>query len=100
MDDGTIYQVNYLTTKSFHAGALGDDAPSDENVWSVGVALMGNFMRIPPSEAQQNAARWLVAYLKGLLEVTDVRGHGSMPGASTKCPGDTEDDWLPYVAGG
>lgn len=96
MGDGTIYQVNYLETKSYHAGT---DAPGDENLYSVGVALMGDFTNAPPPEAQLVAAANLVAYLKDMLGVDIVKGHKDMPGAETQCPGNTSPQWFNVVAG-
>ena len=97
-DNGRIYQTNYLTTKSYHAGSSA--APGDENAISVGIALQGDFTNAPPPQAQLDAARQLVAYLRGeLVNVTDVLGHRQMPGASTACPGATWQQWLPYVTG-
>jgi hypothetical protein len=96
--NGVIYQVNHLTTKSYHAGSY--NAPGDENLWSVGIALLGNFTDNPPPQVQQDAARWLVSYLKGLIPTaTAVLGHKAMPGAQTQCPGNTSPQWLDYVAG-
>lgn len=97
--DGTIYQTNYLETKSYHAGSYA--APGDENYWSVGISLQGDFTYNPPPRAQQDAARWLVAHLKWELglEPDGVLGHRQMPGAATACPGNTYTQWLPYVAG-
>ena len=97
-DDGRICQTNYLTTKSYHAGSSA--APGDENAISVGIALQGDFTNVPPPQAQLDAARQLVAYLRGeLVNVTDVLGHRQMPGASTACPGATWQQWLPYITG-
>lgn len=98
-DDGRIFQVNRLETKSYHAGSTA--APGDENAVSVGIALQGDFTNAPPPQAQQDAARALVADLSGLLpSVTAVWGHRQMPGASTQCPGNTFGDWLPYIVAG
>jgi hypothetical protein len=96
-DDGRIYQTNYLTTKSYHAGSYAADG--DENLWSVGIALQGDFTDEPPPQEQLDAARALVAYLKELLDIEDVLKHKEMPGASTQCPGNTSDDWIGYVRG-
>lgn len=98
MSDGTIYQTNNLRTISFHAGS--SNAPGDENSWSVGIALMGNFTDSPPPGIQQDAARGLVLYLKETLpNVAHVIRHKDMPGAQTACPGATSPQWFPYVAG-
>jgi hypothetical protein len=97
-DDGKISQTNYLTTKSYHAGSYA--APGDENLFSVGIALQGDFTNAPPPQAQLDAARALVAHLRGLLpNPLAVVGHRQMPGAATACPGATYQDWLPYIVG-
>lgn len=96
---GKIYQVNRLTTKSYHAGSA--NAPGDENYWSAAISLQGNFHSSPPPWAQQEAARWLVKHLQTELgRSLDVLPHRGMPGAQTECPGDTWEGWFPYVAGG
>lgn len=94
---GKIYQVNYPETKSYHAGS--DDAPGDENLWSIGIALQGDFTKSPPPQAQLDAARWLVKDLKYRLDITEALPHRTMPGAATQCPGNTYLTWLPYVTG-
>ncbi len=94
--DGTIFQTNYLTTISYHAGTL--NAPGDENLFSVGIALQGNFTNDPPPQAQLDAARSLVRYLKTKLGTLDVLKHMDMPGAQTACPGATWPSWFPYIA--
>jgi hypothetical protein len=97
--DGRIFQTNHLTTKSYHAGSAA--APGDENLFSVGIALQGDFTNAPPPQAQLDAARDLVAHLLATLpKATAVLGHRQMPGAATACPGATWQQWLPYVAGG
>jgi hypothetical protein len=96
-DDGTIYQTNYLNTISYHAGSY--NAPGDENRWSVGISLQGDFTDSHPPQAQQDAAKWLVAHLKSDLGSLDVLPHRHMPGAATACPGNTWEQWFDYVAG-
>jgi len=96
-DTGEIFKTNYLETKSYHAGSYG--APGDENLWSVGIALQGNFTDDPPPQAQLDAAQWLVAELKEQLDISQVLKHKEMPGAQTQCPGNTSGDWIDYVAG-
>lgn len=94
--DGSIYQTNWLETKSYHAGT---DAPGDENLYSVGIALQGDFTHNPPPQAQLDAAHWLVTDLKSRLDIDQVLGHKEMPGAQTACPGATSPNWLPYLSG-
>lgn len=99
-DTGEIFQTNYLETKSYHAGSY--NAPGDENLWSVGIALQGDFTLSPPPQAQLDAAKWLVELLKGPLlglQLNSVLGHREMPGAQTQCPGNTYPAWLNYVKG-
>lgn len=95
-DTGKIYQTNRLETKSYHAGSA---EPGDENLWSVGIALQGDFTEAPPPPAQLDAARWLVGWLKGQLPIEVVVGHREMPGAATACPGATYLEWLPGLVG-
>jgi hypothetical protein len=96
--DGKISQTNYLTTKSYHAGSYA--APGDENLFSVGIALQGDFTNAAPPQAQLDAARELVAYLRETLPNSlTVLGHRQMPGAATACPGATFESWLPYIGG-
>jgi hypothetical protein len=97
MPDGTIYQTNKLTTLSYHAGSA--RAPGDENYFSVGICLNGNFTDDPPPQAQLDAARLLVDYLQEFLGEKEIVPHGSMPGAQTQCPGNTQDQWLGYIRG-
>ena len=89
---GDIYRTNYHETWSFHVGLPG-------NAYAVGIALGGDFTNHPPSQAQQDAAQALVACLRGELEIIDVLPHRRMPGGDTQCPGNTWEQWFPYVAG-
>jgi hypothetical protein len=92
IDDGTIFQCNHLDTISYHSAY--------NNGFSVGVALMGNFMYTPPTQEQLDSAHALVAYLKSNLDAEIVYPHRWMPRAATACCGDTiEQNWLNYVAG-
>lgn len=94
--DGTIYQTNHLTTKSYHAGSL--NAPGDENYFSLGIALQGDFTRDAPPAVQIAACGALVAYLRGIFATIEhVVGHKEMPGASTACPGATWPEWKTAV---
>jgi len=96
--DGRIFQTNYLTTKSYHAGSAA--APGDENAYSVGIALQGDFTNNPPPQAQLDAAKNLVSYLRSEIpSAVNTLGHRQMPGASTQCPGNTFNSWLPYITG-
>lgn len=84
---GTIYQTNWLSTVSYHA--------ANENYYSVGIALQGDFTDVEPSKEQQDAAKWLISYLKTLLgRDLYVVPHREMPGAQTACPGNTYLNWI------
>lgn len=97
--DGLIEQVNYLETRSFHAGVRGHPEGQYNNYYTVGIALKDSFQDHPPSTAALEAARWLVAELQSQLGPLIIKGHKDMPGADTACPGKTSPDWFPYVAG-
>ena len=83
--DGTIYQTNRLETVSFHV--------SQNNGYSVGVCVSGDFTYAPPPDKQVDAAARLVAWLMQELFVPDqnVLGHKEFPNNDTSCPGET---WL------
>ena len=98
-DTGEIYQTNDLTTKSYHVGSYA--APGDENLFSIGIALQGDFTDNPPPPAQLNATKYLVQRLKSMLStVTAVKGHREMPGAATQCPGNSYQSWMLAITGG
>lgn len=88
--DGTIYQVNALSTVSWHvAGA---------NTRSIGVALIGTFTLSPPGASQLEAAGRLIRHLHDLLgRPVPVVGHKEVPGNATACPGDTWLTWRKYL---
>ena len=75
---GKTYQVNDEETISYHCGK--------HNGHTVGVALIGNFMEAPPTEAQLVACKRLTTKL-GLK----VAPHKQL--VDTLCPGDTWDSW-------
>jgi hypothetical protein len=86
-EDGTIYQTNHLITLSYHVGA--------DNDFSVGIALIGDFTFMAPTEKQILATAELVAQLQMILPVwpIDIVGHREMPSSQTACPGATWDMW-------
>jgi len=94
-DDGTIYQTNYLETKSYHAGT---NAPGDENAYTVGIALQGDFTHDPPPQAQLDATKWLVGNLNDMFGGMEVVPHKYVSGASTACPGATWEEWFEYIS--
>lgn len=84
-EDGGIYQVNWLETRSYHAGG--------QNHRSVGICLLGNFQQEAPASIQLEALRFLIDYLqKGdLSHVGRVLPHRALN--QTACPGNSVDGW-------
>ncbi|HEY53764.1 MAG TPA: hypothetical protein G4N94_09935, partial [Caldilineae bacterium] len=91
--DGSIYWCQNHETHSYHVGAA--------NAYSLGVSLIGRFLRVGydgkpqapadqlPTTAQLESASRLVAWLMGEVNVTDIAqvvGHKEV--GQTTCPGD------------
>lgn len=90
--DGEIYQTNRLETISYQIGG--------HNSYSLGIALQGNFQNEPPPKKQQEAAAWLVGWLKKELPgIKEVKPHRGMPQQATACPGSTWESWFWQIAG-
>lgn len=87
--DGTIYQTQRPETVSWHC--------FNNNGYTLGVCLAGDFTHERPPQEQLDAARWLVAKLKADLGGASVRRHGEMPDNKTACPGATWAEWFPFV---
>jgi N-acetyl-anhydromuramyl-L-alanine amidase AmpD len=77
-----------------HAGPLppgayasGEDARNDFNEFGIGICLVGNFEKKPPTRAQMQTLARLVARLRSLYDVPaeNVVGHRHV--RSTACPG-------------
>ena len=75
--DGSIWEGRPLDTVGAHA--------QGSNSISVGVCFEGNFEEEQMSDAQIQAGREVVAYLKDLYNISDVRGHREVN--ATACPG-------------
>ena len=91
-NNGRVYQVNEDTTLSWHAGD-GTNHPNNENNKAVGIALVGDFTKAPPPEAQLVATRELLAHLQDKYGPLRVIGHREgwyrgKYGVPTACPGD------------
>lgn len=85
--DGVICHCNPYDRVSYHVASY--------NPTSVGVCLIGDFTKYPPSDRQLTAAGYLVA---GLLEqfelgISAVVGHREL--MATACPGSTWPQWKP-----
>lgn len=81
--DGTVYKTNLLTTRSFHAGAGGNDG--------LGVCLAGDFTAVHPSREQLDATARLLGWLHDVLGEKNVLKHRDV--AATQCPGNTWAEW-------
>ena len=88
--DGTIYHTQDMHRISYHV--------ANNNSYTVGVCLAGNFTRTVPPKAQLEAAARLIAWLMEELRIPleYVLGHKEYPRTSTACPGyqwDHEKRW-------
>ena len=81
---GKIDYVGDILTIRYNVASL--------NHHVIGICLTGDFTRQPPSTAQLNAARLLIANLQYALGWhVPIAGHGeiALAGNGTACPGDT-----------
>ena len=76
--DGTIYRLRPEDKVGAHAYG--------SNYNSLGVCFEGNFMEEDMPEAQKEAGKELVAYLKNKYNITTVQKHKDV--CATSCPGD------------
>lgn len=75
--DGSVYRGRPIDTVGAHA--------EGSNSKSVGVCFEGNFENEIMSDAQKQAGKEVVAYLKDLYKITKVRKHKDVN--ATACPG-------------
>jgi N-acetyl-anhydromuramyl-L-alanine amidase AmpD len=74
--DGTLHATRPITRMGAHC--------KGHNADSIGIALMGNLDRVPPTEAQIATLTRLIADLRRKFPVP-VYGHGDL--RPTNCPG-------------
>ncbi|MBN2582762.1 MAG: N-acetylmuramoyl-L-alanine amidase [Planctomycetes bacterium] len=94
--DGVV-EVGPRWTKQKHGAHCRVD-PSDSNYWNehgIGICLVGDLGKHPPSEKQLASAARLMAWLMTQSNIPEknVLGHGQVPGAKTACPG----KYFPYA---
>ena len=79
--DGTIYQTNRLNTISYHVG--------NNNGYTVGTCLVGNFTLYAPTDKQVQSLSWLQnSWMPQQVgDKLPLFGHKEMPGQQTACPG-------------
>jgi hypothetical protein len=87
MPDGAIEPTFRWRTQiqGAHAGSTN----KDYNERGIGVCLVGNFEKSPPTAAQRKSVKLLVATLKAEYKIppAGVVGHKDIRASSTECPG-------------
>jgi hypothetical protein len=87
MPDGAIEPTFRWRTQiqGAHAGSTN----KDYNERGIGICLVGNFEKSPPTAAQRRSVKLLVATLKSEYKIpmTSVVGHKDIRASSTECPG-------------
>ena len=92
--DGKISQTNYPKTISYQAGVVGEQ----NNEFSMGIAMVGNFTSSPPTQPQIESCRKLVEQIQDQFpRIKYVLPHRFMPGQTTACPGDTWEFWFNQI---
>lgn len=92
--DGQVFMTNYMDTISYHAAGHNDH--------TIGIALQGDFSNAHPPARQLDAAKNLVAALRNYFNSMygidlKVAPHRAL--SQTACPGNTWQEWLPYISG-
>lgn len=87
MPDGAIEPTFRWRTQIQGAHAGSSDKSYNER--GIGVCLVGNFEKYPPTPAQRRAVKQLVQTLKAEYGVTsaNVVGHNEIRASATECPG-------------
>lgn len=80
--DGVIWEARPISMQGAHAG---DD---DRNKGNVGVCLLGDFTKRPPTPAQQASLQVVLGKIRERFKIprSEVRGHLEVK-PSTECPG-------------
>ncbi len=84
-EDGAV-EIGPRWTKQFDGGHLKGD---DINRISIGICLVGDFTKAPPTPKQVASLKALLKHLRKLTVITpgQVKPHNGMPGQSTEWPG-------------
>lgn len=99
MIDGEI-EPTFRWKQQLHGAHAGSDDP-EYNQLGIGVCLVGNFEKEPPTAAQRVAVKRLVTALKNEYTILETRvvAHKDVRAAATACPGklfemaDVATDW-------
>jgi N-acetyl-anhydromuramyl-L-alanine amidase AmpD len=87
MTDGAIESTFRWRTQI--QGAHAGSANKDYNERGIGICLVGNFEKAPPTPAQKRSVKLLVQTLRNEYRIpaSEVVGHKEIRAASTECPG-------------
>jgi N-acetylmuramoyl-L-alanine amidase len=87
MPDGAIEPT--FRWKTQIQGAHAGSTNKDYNERGIGVCLVGNFEKTPPTAAQRKSVKLLVQSLKSdyAIPTVNVVGHKDIRASSTECPG-------------
>lgn len=87
MTDGAIEPTFRWRTQI--QGAHAGSANKDYNERGIGICLVGNFEKSPPTPAQKRSVKLLVQTLRNEYRIpaAEVVGHKDIRAASTECPG-------------
>ena len=87
MPDGAIEPTFRWRTQI--QGAHAGSSNKDYNERGIGVCLVGNFEKSPPTAAQRKSVKLLVQTLRGEYKIpsASVVGHKDIRASSTECPG-------------
>jgi hypothetical protein len=87
MADGAIEPTFRWRTQI--QGAHAGSANKDYNERGIGVCLVGNFEKSPPTAAQKKSVKLLVSTLRNeyRIPVANVVGHKDIRASATECPG-------------
>jgi len=87
MTDGAIEPTFRWRTQI--QGAHAGSANKDYNERGIGVCLVGNFEKTPPTPAQKRSVKLLVATLRNeyRIPIANVVGHKDIRASATECPG-------------
>jgi N-acetylmuramoyl-L-alanine amidase len=83
MEDGEV-QPTFRWREQLHGAHAGKRS---YNQLGIGITLIGNFEKSPPTEAQLNSVKQLVAQLKNEYSIPDDQVFGHSEVKATACPG-------------
>ena len=96
--DGLV-EVGGRWTRQKWGAHTGNTPDNDYNNFGIGICLVGDFARNPPTAAQLDSLQALTSYLVRQYDIPPdaVIGHRDAPSANTECPGDRLYQYLQTV---